>query len=89
MNLFTSIIVFLMVFWTALFLVLPWGIQPDDNKEAGNMGGAPKHARMKKKFLITFVLSVVIWCVIYVLIDMEVIDFYAIAKDMIAEDYEG
>lgn len=87
MNLFTGIIVYLLIFWTALFCVLPWGNQRDPNEKTGNMTGAPKVARIKEKFILTAVLSAVIWGIVFALIEFEVIDFYAIARSMIQEDF--
>jgi len=42
--------------------------------------------RIKKKFLITFVVSTVIWAIIALLIHLEVVDFYEISRGMVAED---
>lgn len=86
MSVFTGIIVYLLVFWTVLFMVLPWGNHPKDEVETGMAGSAPKNPRIKQKFLITFMVSTVIWGIIAVLIHVEVIDFYEISRQMKAED---
>ena len=86
MSLFTGIIVYLLVFWTVLFMVLPWGNQPKDKAETGMAGGAPKNPRIKQKFLITLMVSTVIWGIIALLIHVEVIDFYEISRQMKVED---
>lgn len=75
-----------MVFWTVLFVVLPWGNKPQDNKEDHHFGGAPTIHNMKKKFLITFLVSFIVWGIIAILIHIEVIDFYEISREMFAED---
>lgn len=86
MNIFTGIIVFLLIFWTLLFMVLPWGNRAKDAPEKGMAGSAPANPRIKKKFLITFLVSVVIWGIIALLIHFEVVDFYEISRQMVAED---
>lgn len=86
MNIFTGIIVYLMIFWTALFLVLPWGNRASDKPEAGMAGSAPANPRIKKKFFITFIVSTIIWLIVQTLIYFEVIDFYEIARQMVEED---
>ena len=86
MNLFTAIIVYLMVFWTVLFMVLPWGNRAKEAPETGMAGSAPANPRVRQKFLITFVISTVIWGIIALLIHFEVIDFYEISRQMVAED---
>ena len=86
MNIFTGIIVYLLVFWTVLFMILPWGNRASAAPEAGMAGSAPANPRIKKKFLITFVVSTVIWAIIALLIHLEVVDFYEISRGMVAED---
>ncbi len=86
MTIFTGIIVYLMIFWTALFVVLPWGNRAPEEKEAGMAGSAPANPRIKQKFLITFVFSTILWGIIFTLIQMEVIDFYEISRQMVKED---
>lgn len=86
MNIFTSIIVFLLVFWTTLFIVLPWGNRRPDEHEVGHTASSPFNRRLQQKFLITFGVSFVIWAIIAILIHIEVIDFYEISREMFAED---
>ncbi len=86
MNIFTGVVVYLLVFWTVLFTVLPWGNHPKETPETGMAGSAPANPRIKKKFLITFVISIVVWGIIALLIHYEVIDFYEISRQMMAED---
>ena len=86
MNIFTGIIVFLLIFWTLLFVVLPWGNKAKDKPEVGMAGSAPANPRIKQKFIVTFGVSAMIWVVIALLIHFEIIDFYKIARDMVAED---
>lgn len=72
MDIFTGIIVFLLVWWTALFLVLPWGLERDEN-------GTPKAPKLKKKALITTMVSFCIWLLLYVLIESDMISFREMA----------
>lgn len=88
MNIFTGIIVFLLIFWTLLFTILPWGNRAKDEAEVGMAGSAPANPRVKQKFLITFVISCVMWVIIAVLIHLEIIDFYAIARSMVEDDVQ-
>lgn len=86
MSIFTGIIVYLLVFWTVLFMVLPWGNHAAETPETGMAGSAPANPRIKQKFLVTFVVASVIWSVIAILINLEVVDFYEISRQMVAED---
>lgn len=86
MTILGSVIVFLLVFWTTLFAVLPWGNQARDTPEKGMAGSAPANPRIKQKFFITLAISTVIWLIIMTLIYFEVIDFYEISRQMVMED---
>ncbi len=66
-----------------MFTVLPWGNHPIEKPEEGHTSSAPAKPRLRLKFLATSVLAAMIWLVIYFLIEMEVIDFYGEAEEMI------
>lgn len=88
MNLFTGIILYIMIYWLMLFVVLPWGNRPlaESDVEVGNSSSAPANPRLKKKFIATGVVAAVIWLIVFLLIYFDVIDFYEIAKEMRQED---
>jgi predicted secreted protein len=89
MTIFTGIIVFLMIFWTALFVVLPWGNAPSQKVEAGHFTSAPDKPRLLKKFITTFFLSLILWLIIAYLIEIDMIDFHAISNEMFLEDRQN
>ena len=86
MSLVSGIVVYLLVWWMTLFCVLPIGVVPHQEENIGTAGSAPKNANMKFKFLLTTGISAVIWGVVYILIDMEIINFYQVADDMWQDD---
>lgn len=86
MSIFTGVIVYLLIFWTVLFTVLPWGNRAPDQHQEGTMGGAPANPRIRQKFIITAIISTVLWIIISLLIHFEVVDFYEIARQMKEED---
>lgn len=88
MNLFTGIILYLLLFWTSLFAVLPWGNRPPEGEElqSGNAGSAPVNPRIKQKFMATAVVAAILWGIVFALIHFGVIDFYGIARQMSEED---
>jgi len=79
MGWFTGIVVFLVAWWTVLFVVLPFGHERDAD-------GTPKIANMKQKVIMTTILTTVLWIVIYLIIDAEIISFSDMAYKMIEED---
>lgn len=87
MGLVSGIVVFLLVWWTALFCVLPWGNRPDDNPEVANAKSAPANPRILKKFLVTTLLTCVLWLIIYGLIESDVISFYDMAQELAKKEH--
>lgn len=87
MTWFTGIIVYLLVWWMTLFTVLPLWVKRSETHEADIDSGAPENSHIKRKFILTSILSVFIWIIIYILIEMKLIDFHAISMMMFEEDY--
>tara|TARA_B100000965_G_scaffold78363_2_gene62305 strand:- start:3333 stop:3587 length:255 start_codon:yes stop_codon:yes gene_type:complete len=71
MGITGSIIIYVMIWWIVFFSVLPIGIQ--SNKEIfkeridGIDPGAPKNPKIAKKFLITTIITSILFIVIYYL----------------------
>lgn len=82
MDLFAGFIVFLLIWWIVLFAVLPWGNAPSSSPEDGTEASAPERPRIILKFAITTLISIVIWCIVYILIDNQALNFYEMAKNM-------
>ncbi len=76
MNWFTGVVLFIIIWWTALFAVLPIGInpvaQPDDTS---GWRGAPARPRLIMKILVTTVVTCVLWTGSYLLIRSDYISF--------------
>ena len=75
MGITGSIIVYVMIWWIIFFSVLPIGIQ--SNKEVfkekieGIDPGAPKNPNIIKKFVMTTLITTLIFGLIYYLVDIE------------------
>jgi len=67
-----SFIVYICIWWIIFFSVLPVGIKSQDVKFKddlrGNDPGAPKNPSILKKFLITTLITSIIFAVIYYLV---------------------
>jgi predicted secreted protein len=77
MDWFTGVIVYLLIWWTALFCVLPIGTRPveDADPEAGGWRGAPTRPLLLQKVVGTTVLSAILWLGAHALITSEWISF--------------
>ena len=75
MSWFTGILVYFMVFMVVLLTVLPFGVRRSETPETGHEPGAPEKPLLVKKFIATALISLVIWGVIYLIIDQGWISF--------------
>jgi len=70
-----SLIVYISIWWIVFFSVLPIGIKSQNAKFSenlhGNDRGAPKNPKIAKKFLITTLITSLIFFVIYILVSQN------------------
>ena len=75
MGITGSIIVYVCIWWIVFFSVLPVGIQSNkeifNEKIGGIYPGAPKNPKIAKKFIITTIISTIIFLVIYYLVKID------------------
>jgi predicted secreted protein len=76
MNWFTGLVLFVMIWWTALFAVLPIGtkpmVQPDDKS---GWRGTPERPNILRKVIVTTIVASVLWTGSYLLIRSDYISF--------------
>ena len=51
------IVIFVVIWWLVLFTILPLGVQKEDKILGGNDPGAPKNPMLKKKIIMTSIIS--------------------------------
>ncbi|WP_374470596.1 DUF1467 family protein [Phenylobacterium sp.] len=68
----TGIAIYITIWWTVLFAVLPWGVtshaQAGIDKGDGGDPAAPVDPKLKKKFLTTTWISAIVWVVVWAVI---------------------
>jgi predicted secreted protein len=73
-----SIIVYVLIWWMIFFSVLPVGIQSKKEKFKEHIDGvdlgAPNNPKMGKKFLITTIITSIIFIVIYYLVKFNLLN---------------
>ena len=78
MGITGSIIVYVLIWWVIFFSVLPLGIQSNKKKFKeridGMDPGAPINPRIGKKFLITTIITSIIFIVIYYLVKLDLLN---------------
>ena len=60
MNVYTGILVYVMIWWVVLFAVLPWGIRRSEAPQPGHAVEAPSNPRIALRFAVTTVIATVI-----------------------------
>ena len=73
----TLIAIYLTIWWTVLFAVLPIGMQTRAEAGLPNDGsdpGAPVDPKLKKKFFTTTWISAIVFAVLWLVIHFHVID---------------
>lgn len=67
----SGIAVYVIIWWTVIFAVLPFGVQSieADDVGKGHAAGAPRRPRMFLKAAVTSTVSAVLWLIYYWLIE--------------------
>ena len=77
MGPFTGIAIFLTIWWTVLFMVLPLGVtshaEAGIDKGDGGDPGAPVDPKLKKKFFTTTWISIAVFVVLWLVIHFGLI----------------
>ena len=82
MGIVSGIVVFFMVWWTVLFAVLPWGVTVAEEPEVGHAPSAPSRPRLGMKFLVTTAITVVIWLIVFALVESDFLSLRDWAKSL-------
>lgn len=76
MSWFTGIVVYVIIWWTVLFAVLPLGTKPVAEADThSGWRGAPEHPHLWRKVVITTLVSAVVWFGAWLLITSKYISF--------------
>ncbi|HMM14176.1 MAG TPA: DUF1467 family protein [Parvibaculum sp.] len=81
MTLTAGLAIYLVIWWTVLFAVLPWGIVSQHEEGAvtdGTDASAPVRPRLLRKALITTIIAAMLWCVVAYIYTYQPIGFDSI-----------
>ena len=68
MTFATGIVLYVMIWVVVLFLVLPWGVRIPHRIGRGHADSAPEKPYIGLKFLVTSVLSALLWVIAYLIL---------------------
>ena len=75
MSWVTGITVFMVIWWTVIFAVLPLGVQRIKDPTPGVDRGAPEKPQLLRKAIICTAITAVLWSIWYVVWVFDVIGF--------------
>lgn len=75
MSWVSGVVLFTILWCVVLFAVLPWGVRPVDPSDPGHAAGAPANPQLGRKALWTTGITTMLWLVIYLVIQAEVVSF--------------
>lgn len=77
MSLFTCVALYLTIWWTVLFAVLPIGVQSHHeagiNRGDGTDPGSPVDPKLKRKFITTTWVSAIVFVIVWLVIYLKLI----------------
>lgn len=71
----TGIMVYLVIWWIALFMVLPLGVKRVENPGRGQEVGAPERPELLRKAIITTIVAAVLWLAFYGFYQLDLLSF--------------
>jgi predicted secreted protein len=71
----TGIAIYLTLWWTVLFAVLPLGVRRVDKPGRGEDRGAPERPEILRKVIITSAVAAVVWLGFFVLHQLDIFSF--------------
>ena len=71
----TGLMVYLVIWWTVLFAILPLGVKRAENPGRGQDRGAPETPQLLRKAVITTIVATILWLGFYFLHQMDVFSF--------------
>jgi predicted secreted protein len=71
----TGVMVYVVIWWTVLFAVLPIGVRRVENPGRGQERGSPERPELRRKMVITSIVAAVLWIGFYLLHQADVFSF--------------
>ena len=76
MGWFTATVLYILIWWTVLFAILPLGTRPVPGPDgATGWRGAPEHPRLLRKLLLTTLVAAVVWACCALVINSSWLSF--------------
>lgn len=80
MSWLVGVFTYFLIWWVALFAVLPLGVSRDDKPEQGHDSGAPLRAEIGRKIAYTTIVATVLWLFLFVLAETGILNYRKIVS---------
>ena len=77
----TGVMVYLVIWWTILFAVLPLGVRRVENPGRGQERGAPERPELLRKAIITSIVAAVLWIAFYLFHQADILNFRRLVEN--------
>ncbi|MCA0302984.1 MAG: DUF1467 family protein [Proteobacteria bacterium] len=77
----TGVMVYLVIWWTILFAVLPLGVRRVENPGRGQERGAPERPQLLRKAVITSIVAGVLWIAFYLFHQADILNFRRLVEN--------
>jgi predicted secreted protein len=74
MSWFVGVAMYVVIWWLAIFVVLPLGVKPAEKGDLGHGAGAPANPRLWYKVGLTTVVAAVLWLIMYAIIRLGLVN---------------
>lgn len=71
----TGLMVYLVIWWTVLFAILPIGVKKVENPGRGQEPGSPERPQLLRKAVLTSIMAAVLWIGFFVLHQSDFFSF--------------
>ena len=75
MSISFAIAIYVVIWWTVLFAILPLGVRRAENPGKGQERGAPERPDLIRKAMITSIVAAVLWLGFYFLHQADIFSF--------------
>ena len=73
MSWFVGVAMYVVIWWLAIFAVLPWGVKPAEKDDLAHASGAPANPRLWLKVGLTSIVAAVLWLIMYAVIRLGLV----------------
>jgi len=77
----TGVMVYLVIWWTILFAVLPLGVRRVENPGRGQERGAPERPQLRRKAVITSIVAAVLWIAFFLFHQADILNFRRLVEN--------